>query len=246
MNIIPAIDLQDGKCVRLLQGDFEQSTEYSNDPIKIARQYANLDTTQLHIVDLDGARTGTQVNRAIIAAIAAESRLSIQLGGGIRDRETVSNWLNSGVSRCVIGSLVLAEPDTVKSWLARFGKEHIVLAFDVRIDASGMPMISTQGWTRPSDTALFECIDDFLNAGLRHLLCTDISRDGSMTGPNIELYANIVERYPDLQLQASGGVRSIDDLEELRRIGVPAAITGRALLDGKISAAEISTFLRNE
>lgn len=245
MKVIPAIDLQDGKCVRLYQGDFAQRTEYSDDPAEVARQFAALAVTDLHIVDLDGARSGAQSNREIVAAIAADSPLSIQLGGGIRSAETVAGWLDSGVARCVIGSLAITEPDTVKSWIARFGPERIVLALDVHVDKSGQAMVTTHGWTRESNTTLFECIDDFTNAGLKRVLCTDVSRDGAMTGPNLDLYRKVLQRYPGLELQASGGVRHLADLEALRRLGVPAAITGRALLDGKITSREIESFRPN-
>lgn len=246
MNVIPAIDIKDGKCVRLYQGDFNKSTEYSSDPTGIARQFEALAASDLHIVDLDGARTGTQQNREIVAAIASGSQLAVQVGGGIRDAATVAGWLDAGVERCVVGSLAITEPDTVKAWLNRFGKQRIVLALDVKIDAQNEPIVTTHGWTHNSEATLFECIDDFLVAGLQNVLCTDVSRDGAMSGPNFDLYASIVERYPDLGLQASGGVRHIADLEQLRRIGVPAAISGRALLDGKISAEEMETFQRNE
>lgn len=246
MKIIPAIDIKDGKCVRLLQGDFEKTTEYSSDPTEIARQFAAFAATDLHLVDLDGARFGKQMNKAIVAAIASVSNLEIQLGGGIRDAETVSNWLATGVTRCVIGSLAVTEPDTVKAWLSRFGGDKIVLALDVKLDEQKEPLLTTHGWTRDTNTSLFECIKDFMSAGLQHVLCTDVSRDGAMAGPNIELYERVLASFPDLQLQASGGVRNIDDLEKLRRIGVPAAISGRALLDGKITAEEIETFLRSE
>ena len=244
MRVIPAIDLQAGKCVRLLKGDFEQTTEYSNDPVAVARQFAEL-ATDLHIVDLDGARSGTQQNRdliAAIAAIAAENQLSIQLGGGLRDRETLSAWLETGISRCVVGSLAITEPDAVKSWLVHFGVEKIVLALDVNIGAGGIPMITTHGWTQPSNTSVFECIDDFRSIGLRHVLCTDVSRDGAMAGPNLQLYEDILARFPELQLQASGGVRDIRDLKALGAAGLPVAIAGRALLDGKITRTEMATF----
>ncbi len=245
MNIIPAIDLKDGKVVRLLQGDFEKTTEYSDEPAKVADQYAALAATSLHIVDLDGAQSGKQLNQHIVSAIAAESDLTVQLGGGIRDAETVARWFEAGVSRCVIGSLAVTEPDTVKAWLTRFGGDRIVLALDVKMDAQNEPIITTHGWTRDSEATFFESVNDFLSAGLQHVLCTDVGRDGAMTGPNFELYQRIMEAYPDLLLQASGGVRHIGDLEQLRRLGVPAAISGRALLDGKISAEEIETFLQN-
>lgn len=245
MKIIPAIDLQGGKCVRLFQGDFARTTEYSDDPVAVAREFAELRTSDLHIVDLDGARSGTQENRELISAMARQSGMAVQVGGGIRNRDAVTDWLAAGASRCVIGSLAIAEPDAVKSWLVQIGTDHIVLALDVKIDDAGEPMITTHGWTRSSTTSLYECIDDYLSVGLRHVLCTDVSRDGAMAGPNFELYAAIIERYPDLQLQASGGVRSIADLESLHALGVPAAITGRALLDGKITAAEIASFPRD-
>ena len=245
MKVIPAIDLKEGKCVRLYQGDFSRTTEYSDDPLEVARRFAALATTDLHVVDLDGAQSGTQQNRAIVAAIAADSPMQVQLGGGIRSADVVAAWFDAGVSRCVIGSLAVTEPDTVKAWLARFGAERIVLALDVHVDKLGMAKVTTHGWTRETDTTLFECIDDFLSAGLRNVLCTDVSRDGAMLGPNAQLYESILRRYPGLALQASGGVRDIADLEALRQLGVPAAITGRALLDGKITPGEVETFQRN-
>lgn len=242
MKIIPAIDLQGGQCVRLFQGDFKQTTQYSNDPVAVARRFAKMRTESLHIVDLDGARSGTQSNREIIAAIAADSGMSVQVGGGIRARETVNEWLAAGVSRCVIGSLAITDPDTVKSWIVEFGGEHIVLALDVNIDRAGVPLITTHGWTRGSDTSVYECIETYRDLGLRHVLCTDVSRDGALAGPNIKLYTKIMESFPELQLQASGGVRDIQDLEALRDCGIPAAITGRALLDGKITTEEVVSF----
>jgi len=245
MKVIPAIDLKNGKCVRLYKGDFEKTTEYSDDPAAVARQFAELRAHDLHIVDLDGARSGAQDNRGIVATIAAETDMSVQLGGGIRDRDTLTEWLDAGVSRCVIGSLAITEPDAVKSWLVRFGGDRIVLALDVNVDEHGVPVIMTHGWTRNSSTTVYECIDDFRDLGLRHVLCTDVSRDGAMEGPNFELYAGILAEFPDLLLQASGGVRNAQDLEALRNLGLPAAITGRALLDGKISAAEMASFQQN-
>jgi len=202
-------------------------------------------TTDLHIVDLDGARSGAQMNREIIAAITAGTKLSIQLGGGIREEQTLEDWYAAGVARCVIGSLAVTGPETVKGWFTRFGADRIVLALDVNVGDDGIPLLTTHGWTRPSKTSIFECIDAFSEAGLKHVLCTDVSRDGAMTGPNIDLYARLLDRYPELRLQASGGVRNIQDLQELRQSGVPAAITGRALLEGAISTQEVVSFQRN-
>jgi len=245
MRIIPAIDLKDGACVRLFKGDFDQTTEYSSDPAKIGRRFSALDVRDLHIVDLDGARTGKQENRAIVAKIAAESGLEIQLGGGIRDRNVIAQWLAHGVSRCVLGSVAIKKPGTVKPWIAEFGAERIVLALDVKIDESGLPLLTTHGWTKSAGVSLWDCLDQYADAGIQHVLCTDVARDGAMTGPNFSLYEEILERYPTLALQASGGVRHVDDLRQLQRLGLPAAITGRALLDGAISDKEIASFRQN-
>jgi phosphoribosylformimino-5-aminoimidazole carboxamide ribotide isomerase len=246
MKIIPAIDLKDGKCVRLYKGEFDKTTEYSSDPASVGRRFSALDVEDLHIVDLDGARTGMQENRAIVSQIAAQSGLALQLGGGIRARKDVANWLDAGVTRCVIGSVAIKNPERVRQWLVEFGCDSIVLALDINFDNSGTPMLTTHGWTQESGVSLWECIDSYSGVGLKHVLCTDVARDGAMTGPSFELYADILTRFPDLLLQASGGVRNIDDLNRLRGMGVPAAITGRALLDGEISAEEIAAFRRNE
>lgn len=245
MKIIPAIDLKDGKCVRLFQGDFEKTTEYSNDPAAIGRRFSALNVDDLHIVDLDGARSGDQDNADIVAAIASESGLKVQLGGGIRTRNDVAGWLANGVARCVVGSIAINDPERVKQWIEEFGSDAIVLALDVRLDEAGTPLLTTHGWTENSGTSLWDCLDAYADAGAVHVLCTDVDRDGAMTGPNFALYAEILQRYHRLQLQASGGVRNIDDLELLREIGLPAAITGRALLDGEISETEVAAFQQN-
>lgn len=246
MRIIPAIDLKDGKCVRLFKGDFEQTTEYSSNPAEIGRRFSDLAVDDLHIVDLDGARTGTQENHEIVAEIAAQSGLEVQLGGGIRARDDVAAWLANGVRRCVVGSVAINDPQIVADWFREFGADAIVLALDVNLASDGTPHLTTQGWTEASDVTLWECIDAYGEVGVKHVLCTDVARDGAMSGPNFELYAEILNRYPALELQASGGVRSIDDLELLRELGLPAAITGRALLDGEITEAEVATFRQSE
>ena len=242
MRIIPAIDLKDGMCVRLLQGDFEKTTEYSADPAEIGQRFSALAVDDLHIVDLDGARTGTQQNHSIVADIIAQSGLTVQLGGGIRERDDVVRWLAAGVTRCVVGSVAIKKPETVQQWLGEFGADAIVLALDIKLNESGVPMLTTQGWTEDSDVSLWDCIDNYRDVGVRHVLCTDVARDGAMTGPNFNLYGDILARYQGLSLQASGGVRSIEDLHKLRELGIPAAITGRALLDGKITATEVASF----
>ena len=243
MRIIPAIDLKDGKCVRLFKGDFSRSTEYSNDPAEVGRRFSALAVGDLHIVDLDGARTGAPVNHGIVAEIASSSGLEVQLGGGIRTRDDVRRWLDTGVTRCVIGSVAIREPATVQQWSDEFGTDAIVLALDVRLADDGVPMLTTHGWTQDAGTSLWECLAQY--DSVRHVLCTDVARDGALAGPNTELYTEILRRYPGLQLQASGGVRDIADLSALRNAGLPAAITGRALLDGKITAMEVASFRQN-
>lgn len=243
MNVIPAIDLREGQCVRLYQGDFAQQTDYAKTPHALAVEYETMGFNALHIVDLDGARTGQQQNQEIILSIVATSSLTIQLGGGIRTDSQIASWMAAGLARVVIGSLAITDPRRVTDWLADYGPERIVLALDVNVDADGIPRIATHGWQRAEEMTLWQCIDEYGPAGLKHVLCTDISRDGALTGPNLDLYMELIGKYPDVHLQASGGVRSIDDLKALREIGAQAAISGRALLDGKISAREIATFL---
>lgn len=245
MHVIPAIDLNSGKCVRLYQGQFDQKTEYSSNPLAVAHDFATLGFDRLHIVDLDGARSGTQHNQEIVRQIASSTDLKIQLGGGIRDEQILANWLDLGVTRCVIGSIAVTDSRTVRNWLASTGGNRLVLALDVRIDESGVPRLAAHGWTNTLNKTLWQCMDEYSDAGLQHVLCTDISCDGAMTGPNLDLYRDFVSRYPHIRLQASGGVRSAADLRLLDEVGASAAITGRALLDGCISPTEISTFLRD-
>lgn len=246
MRVIPAVDIRDGCCVRLFQGEFDQETRYSADPAGVARSFADLGAVDLHIVDLDGARGGQQKNQASVRRITTESPLAVQLGGGIRDRATIADWLDSGVARCVIGSQAVVDPKAAGDWCDEFGAERMVFALDVRITSDGIPLIATHGWERTSSSSLWDYVEHFGAHRITHLLCTDVSRDGAMSGPNLGLYGEIVRRYPNIELQASGGVRNIADLEALRSCGVAAAITGRALLDGAITAEEVRLFLRDE
>lgn len=243
MNVIPAIDLREGQCVRLYQGDFDQQTTYHKEPVSLAHEYKAMGFDALHIVDLDGARSGQQQNQEIIRRIIETSKLTVQLGGGIRTDSQIKSWFDTGLARVVIGSLAITQPHRVRGWLANYGPERIILAMDVNVDPTGVPRVATHGWSRTEEMTLWQCIAEYEPAGITHVLCTDISRDGALTGPNLALYAEQIGKYPDIQLQASGGVRSIDDLQALRKIGATAAISGRALLDGKITAREIATFL---
>lgn len=245
MKLIPAIDVQGGQCVRLFQGRFDDVTHYSDDPAAIAQSLAAFDVRDLHVVDLDGARTGTQQNTDAIRGIAAATSFDVQLGGGLRSHEDLEHWFAAGVRRCVIGSLAVNDPTAVCEWLGDFGGDRIVVALDVVIADDGTPRVATDGWTRTSARSLWDCIDRFAGHGLEHVLCTDVGRDGAMSGPNVTLYRDIMQRYPALALQASGGIRGISDLRELAAHGVPAAISGRAVLDGKITAAEVASLQPN-
>jgi phosphoribosylformimino-5-aminoimidazole carboxamide ribotide isomerase len=246
MQLIPAIDLRDGRCVRLLQGRFDAETVYSPDPMKVLEQYAALGASLVHVVDLDGARAGSQGNAEAIATLAASRRMALQVGGGIRSRDTVRRLIDAGVMRAVVGSTAVTQPDEVQAWLREFGPEAIVLAFDVRIDSDNVPRLTTHGWEQQTSTSLWDAVAGYLPHGLQHVLCTDVARDGALSGPNLELYREAVRRFPAVAWQASGGVRDPADLHALEEIGVAAAVSGRALLEGRMQRKELQPFLQSE
>lgn len=243
MRLIPAIDIRDGRCVRLLKGRFDEETRYGIDPVDLARRYRELGAEWLHVVDLDGAAFGAPRNLPLVEAMRAED-FRVQLGGGIRDRASLELALDVA-DRAVVGSLALSEPDLVAGWLEELGPDRLVLGFDVRIDAAGVPFVATHGWTRTTGTTLSDAVARFAAAGLRHVLCTDVDRDGALTGPNLDLYRDSAARWPDVAFQASGGVRGAADLEALAATGVAAAIAGKALLEGRLTQEEIRRFSRN-
>lgn len=245
MELIPAIDLKAGRCVRLFKGDFAAETVYSNEPAAVLERYRAQGAARVHVVDLDGARDGEQPNRQIILQLAQQKAVKLQVGGGLRTLGRVKELLDAGVERAVIGSVAVTAADEVARWMAQVDPQRIVLAFDVRLDESGVPMLTTHGWQKTSTVVLWQAVENFLKAGLAHVLCTDISRDGAMTGPNCELYAEAVRRFPGIQWQASGGVANGRDLVTLRECGVAAVISGKAMLENTISPEELRPFLRN-
>jgi phosphoribosylformimino-5-aminoimidazole carboxamide ribotide isomerase len=243
MQLIPAIDLRAGRCVRLYQGNFAAETCYAPDPEQLLCHYQGLGARWLHVVDLDGARDGARANGAVIAALAALGTLRLQVGGGVRSSRTIEELLDAGVARVVIGSAALERPEEVARWLGCFGAERLCLAFDVRAESGAEARVHTHGWTQDGGVSLWEAIGRYGTGSVRHILCTDIGRDGALTGPNLDLYRSAVGRFPDLAWQASGGVRDAADLAALARTGVTAAVSGKALLEQRISCEELRPFL---
>ena len=245
MELIPAIDLYQGRCVRLLHGDFDKVTDYPDSPEQLLRAYRDAGAATLHVVDLDGAREGRPVNSAILATLAAQGGMEVQVGGGLRTAAAVAAILETGVARAVVGSTAINAPATVLEWSRRHGGQRLVLALDVRLDDEGVPRLASHGWQQQQEISLWELLDIYVDSDIRHVLCTDIGRDGAMSGPNLALYAECCQRFPAFLFQASGGVRRLDDLHELEATGVAGAISGRALLEGDLRLEEARTFLPN-
>lgn len=238
MIIYPAIDLRGGRVVRLTEGRFDQEKSYGDDPLAVAQDFAASGATWLHVVDLDGAKDPAKRQTALVEEIARGSGLRMQTGGGIRDESQIAALLAAGAQRVIVGSLAAKQPELVRGWLKRFGSESIILSPDVRLDADGTPRVAAAGWQESTGVALDDFLNGFLAAGLVHILCTDISRDGKLTGPNSALYARLVKKFPTLQIQASGGVSSLDDLRVLKTTGSAGAIVGRALYEKKFTLKE--------
>jgi phosphoribosylformimino-5-aminoimidazole carboxamide ribotide isomerase len=235
MLIYPAIDLMGGRCVRLSQGRFEDATVYPADPAEALAAFADAGASWTHIVDLDGAREKSPRQHALIARLARDSKQRLQVAGGFRTRDQLVPMFDAGVARVVIGSLAVQEPETVAAFIGEFGGERITLAFDIRL-AGEIPVVATSGWLESSGTSLWDGLAPYPQA--RHILVTDIGRDGMMTGPNVALIEQIVTRCPAIEVQASGGVSSLADLEALRETGAAGAIVGKALWEEKFGLAE--------
>jgi len=237
-QLLPAIDVRGGRVVRLRQGDYAQETRYDDAPLARARRHADAGATWLHLVDLDAARAGGYTLAPLLAQVAGDTGLQVQTGGGVRSEREVATLLEAGAARVVIGSLAVREPTLVAGWLHRFGPERITVALDARQDEAGRWQLPTSGWTRDSGSALEPLLRRYADAGLRHLLCTDIARDGMMAGPNLDLYTQLRAMAPEVRLQASGGIRDVADIVAAREAGCAAAVLGKALLDDRFALAD--------
>ena len=244
LEVIPAIDLLNGSIVRLFQGDFDQVTKYIKDPLELARQYADTGAKRLHVVDLDGAKTGQPTNLPIIESLATIG-IEIQAGGGIRDLTRLNTLFDAGVTRAVIGSVAVEDRAEVTRWMAAVGAERIIIAVDVRLGEDDEPEVLTRGWQAGSGQQLWPLVDYYLEQGATEFLCTDIAKDGTLQGPNLALYETCVTRFPQAQFIASGGVSGLADLEALDRTGITRVVTGKALLDGRLTLEEIEQFSRD-
>lgn len=243
--IIPALDLIDGQVVRLHQGDYNQQRQYAADPLTQLQHYANQGADILHLVDLTGAKDPNARQIELIKKLIAGVDTPVQIGGGIRNEQDVQNLLNAGAARVVVGSTAIKSPQMVKEWFATYGPDRFVLALDVRIDAQGNKFIAIHGWQQASTQTLEDVINDFLPFGLEHVLCTDISKDGTLSGSNVNLYQEISHKYPQIAFQASGGIGDLNDIKALENSGVAGIIVGRALLEGKFTVKEALTCWQN-
>ena len=233
--ILPAIDVRDGRVVRLRQGDYARETVYADDPLAVAARFAGDGAAWLHLVDLDAAREGGYTLAPLLRRISIDTGLRVQTGGGVRSRDDVAALLGAGATRVVIGSLAVQQPQAVMAWLDEFGAEALTVALDTRCDAAGRWHLPVRGWTADAGEELMPLAERFASAGLRHLLCTDIARDGMLSGPNLALYRQLATAFPKLEIQASGGLRSVADVHDALAAGCRKVVLGRALLEGAIA-----------
>lgn len=234
-QLFPAIDVRGGRVVRLAQGDYDRETTYGDDPLAAAQAYAAQGASWLHLVDLDAARAGGYTLAPLLQQLRATTGLQVQTGGGVRSRDDVVALLEAGASRVVVGSLSVRAPEQVLGWLAEFGAERITVALDARQDEAGIWQLPIHGWTEGSGVALDALASRYAQAGMTHLLCTDIARDGMLTGPNFALYRHLVALLPRVQVQASGGVHAVTDVSAAKTAGCGGIVLGRALLEGRFT-----------
>ena len=237
MQIIPAIDIIDGKCVRLTQGDYAQKTIYNEHPLEVAKQFEGAGLQRLHLVDLDGAKAGSVTNWKVLESVAAHTSLIIDFGGGIKKEDDLKIVFDSGAALATIGSLAVKNEALLVEWLNRYGVDKFLLGADVKDEK-----IAIGGWLETTDIFVNDFIEKYISKGIKQLFCTDVSKDGKLEGPSAELYQNIISKFPSLQLIASGGVSCIADLLFLREMGCSGAIVGKAIYENKISLAQLKIF----
>ncbi|MBR4810921.1 MAG: 1-(5-phosphoribosyl)-5-[Bacteroidaceae bacterium] len=240
MEIIPAIDIIDGKCVRLTKGDYNVCKTYSDNPLDMALRFQDAGLTRLHLVDLDGAKSRHIVNYPVLEAITGHTDLTVDFGGGIKSTSDLETALGCGAAMVTVGSTAVTDPDLMAQWIEDFGQEHIILGADAR-DGK----ISVNGWKEDSALTLSDFIRGYIQKGITQVLCTDINRDGMLQGPAVELYKKILSEFPGIKLIASGGVSSADDLTALKQAGLPAAIVGKAYYEGRVTLAQLAQLNNN-
>ena len=234
MRIIPAIDIIDGKCVRLTQGDYTKKKVYNENPLEVARGFEHAGLAYLHLVDLDGARAGKVINWKVIESITQNTKLSVDFGGGIKTEEEVIRLFESGVSQVNLGSIAVKDPSLVEGWIRKFGAGKIILSADVRNEK-----IAVSGWSKDSAIDIADFIQDYIRMGITYVTCTDISTDGMLQGPNIGLYSKLLDKFPSIKLVASGGVSNMEDIQQLKRIRIDGVIVGKAIYEGKVKLKEL-------
>jgi len=234
MRVIPAIDIINGKCVRLTQGNFKKMKIYNDDPVEVAKEFEDADLEYLHLVDLDGAKKGEVVNWKVIQDIQENTALNVDFGGGVKTDDEVQQLLDLGISQINVGSLAVKEPKKFIGWLKKYGAENFILSADVKGEN-----VSINGWLESTDFRLFDLVNQFSSHGLEYLTVTDIATDGMLKGPNFGLYRKLKKKFPHLKITASGGVSSIDDLKELKYLNLFGAIVGKAIYEGKIKLTEL-------
>ena len=237
IELIPAIDIIDGQCVRLSQGDYNSKKVYGN-PVDMAREFESLGFHRLHVVDLDGAKNKHVVNIDTLRAITHNTSLRVDFGGGVKTNEDLDRVLDAGAELVTAGSIAITHPELYMEWLDKYGADHIILGADVR---NGR--VSINGWLEDSDVQLTDYLERYMLAGTRNVLCTEISRDGMLSGPAIPLYKDIMQRYPECHLIASGGVSCIEDIRQLEANGIPAVVFGKAIYEGKIQLKDLQEWL---
>lgn len=237
MQIIPAIDLIDGKCVRLTEGDYAQKKIYNEDPLEVAKAFEGIGLMRLHLVDLDGAKAGEVMNWKVLEKIAHQTQLIIDFGGGIKQESTLKTVFDTGAKYATIGSLAVKNRALFEEWIGRFGPAAFMLGADVFEEK-----IAIGGWIEKTNLDVYEFIQSYMNKGITQIFCTDIQKDGKLAGPSIDLYKNIIEQFPTLQFIASGGVSNMEDLHTLRTIGCAGAIVGKAIYENRITLEELARF----